>query len=277
MDDIRSAFADACDCHVHVFEPGHALARTATFTPPHAPASTYRGVQQALGLSRVVVVQPTGYGFDNRCTLGALRELGAGARGVAVVAHDVPEEELLRLHAAGIRGVRFMMLPGGVLPWSSLAPLAARIAPLGWNINLQLDGRELPAHEAALHALPCRLVIDHIGKFLGPVPVDGPAFASLRRLLDCGRCWIKVSAPYESSREGPPAYADVAERAALLARGWSERCLWASNWPHPNIAPTPSDALLLEWALRCCPDDATRRRMLVHNPAELYGYAAAAP
>jgi D-galactarolactone isomerase len=269
---LPDGWQDACDCHLHVYEPGYALAPTATFQPPHAPAANYRQVQQRLGLGRAIVVQPTGYGFDNRCTLSAVAQLGSGARGVAVVPPGTPEAELRSLHAAGIRGVRFMMLPGGVLGWDALPALAERIAPLDWHINLQLDGHQLPAHEALLSALPCRLVIDHLGKFLGGIPAEGEALASLHRLLDAGNCWIKLSAPYESSRDGPPAYADAAALSASMARAHPRRGLWASNWPHPNIRPLPDEGDLLAWAWATFGDDATRRRILVDNPAELYGF-----
>ena len=266
------AMEGACDCHIHVFEDHWPLAPTATFKPPHAPAAAYRDVQRALGLTRVIVVQPTGYAFDNRCTLDAIVQLGSGARGVAVVPLDVPDSELARLHQTGMRGVRYMMLAGGVLPWSGLEAMATRIAPLGWNINLQLDGRDLPLHEAMLSRLPCKLVIDHIAKFLGPVTLEGDAFCALCRLLDGGRCWVKLSAPYESSRSGPPDYADVAPLVRALAERYPERCLWASNWPHPNIRPTPDTLTLRDWALRCFGTEATCRRILVDNPAALYGF-----
>jgi len=265
---------NACDCHVHVFSPGFALAPTATFQPPPAPASAYREVQRRLGLRRVVVVQPTGYGFDNGCTLAAIKELGEGARGVAVVPPDVADPELDRLHAGGMRGVRFMMLPGGVLPWSALAPLAERLAPRGWHADVQFDGRDFGQHAPHLLALPCRLVIDHIGKFLGPVTPDGEAFHALCRVLDGGKAWIKLSAPYESSRSGPPGYADVQPIARELARRYPQRCLWASNWPHPNVKPVPDEQALLDWSVSLMDGDAQRvRAMLADNPAELYGFA----
>ena len=266
------ALPAACDCHIHVFEDHWPLAATATFKPPQAPAAAYQLVQRALGLERVIVVQPTGYGFDNRCTLDALLQLGAGARGIAVVPADVAGAELERLHAAGMRGVRYMMLAGGVLPWGTLEALAARVAPLGWNINLQLDGRDLPLHEKLLGRLPCRLVIDHIAKFLGPVQVGDDAFGALCRLLDAGRCWVKLSAPYESSRSGPPGYDDVVPLVRTLAERYPDRCLWASNWPHPNVKPEPSNGALLGWALGCIESEATRRKIFVDNPAALYGY-----
>ena len=265
-------FEGACDCHFHVYEDRFPLAPTATFKPPYAPAVAYRRVQQALGLSRAVVIQPTGYAFDNRCTLEGMAALGAGTRAIVVVSPDEPDATLVGLDRAGARGVRYMMLPGGVLPWSGLETTAAKIAPFGWHIDLQLDGRELPLHEATLLALPCRLAIDHVGRFLGPTDITSPGFLSLARLLDAGRCWVKLSAPYESSRRGPPDYADIAPLARRLAEGWPERCLWASNWPHPNQNPAPADEAMLSWVMQFTRDEAGRRRMLVGNPAELYGF-----
>ena len=269
---INGVPAGACDCHIHVYEPGYALAPTATFTPPHAPATQYIDLQRALGFQRVIVVQPTGYGFDNTCTLAAIARLGDGARGVAVVPPSVTDTELDRLHEGGFRGVRFMMLPGGVLPWSSLEAMAARLAPRGWHINLQLDGRDLPQHEQMLMRLPCRVVIDHLGKFLGPTDTESASFQSLRRVLDKGQTWIKLSAPYESSKSGPPDYADVAPLAQAMAASYAERCLWASNWPHPNVTPRPSETALLDWSLGQVASPETQHRMLVENPAELYGF-----
>jgi D-galactarolactone isomerase len=257
---------------MHVYEDAYRLAATATFKPPHAPAAAYRPVQRKLGLERVVVVQPTGYGFDNRCTLAALVEFGHAARAIVVVAADIADAELERMHAAGVRGVRFMMLPGGVLPWSALEATAARIAALGWHIDLQLDGRELARHETMLRRLPCRLVVDHVGRFLGPVTPDSDSVRALLGLLDAGACWIKISAPYESSRSGPPGYGDIAWIARLVAERFPERCLWASNWPHPNRDPPPTDASMLAWAFDCIDDVATRRKALLDNPAELYGF-----
>jgi D-galactarolactone isomerase len=261
---------DACDCHLHIYEVGYPLAPTATFKPPHAPAAAYREVQRRLGFGRAIVVQPTGYGFDNRCTLAAIKALGPQARGIAVIPPDLPQAELEALHAAGMRGVRFMMLAGGLLPWSSLEPMAERIAPMGWHINLQLDGRDLPQFEARLLAMRCRVAIDHIGKFLGPVVASADSVTSLHRLLDAGHCWIKLSAPYESSISGSPDYTDIAPLAAALARRHPQRCLWASNWPHPNVRPSPDEAALLAWARDTVADDGIWQQMLVHNPAQLY-------
>jgi D-galactarolactone isomerase len=150
--------------------------------------------------------------------------------------------------------------------------MASRIASLGWHVQLQLDGRELPRYEAALMRLPVPLVIDHNGKFLEPVATDHPGFLSLLRLLDTGNTWIKLSAPYETSRSGAPHYEDVGVLAKALVAARPDRCIWASNWPHPGQKSPPETvvmlALLQEWA----PDDAIRRRILVDNPAALYGF-----
>ncbi len=264
---------NTCDCHMHVYEERFALAPTATFRPAPAPVSEYRKVQAALGLQRVVVVQPTAYGFDNTCTMEAVAALGPQARAVAVVPPDVSDAELERLTAAGVRGLRFFMLPGGVFSWEQLQPLAARVAKHGWHVQLQLDGRLLPDHEQALRTLPCDLVIDHNGKFLEPVATSHPAFQCLLRLLDTGTCWVKLSAPYETSKSGPPAYADVSALARELVARHPERCVWASNWPHPNRSPVPSNAAMLDLLLDWAPDAAVRQRILVDNPARLYRFA----
>ena len=141
-------------------------------TPPDASVADYRKLQTRLGLKRNVVVQPTTYGTDNRCTLEAMAALGPSARGIAAVDTSVTDAELERLTKAGIRGVRFHMLPGGALPWDILETMAARVDAFGWHVQLQLDGKEFPEREAPLKKLPGTLVVDHIGKFLQIVPPE---------------------------------------------------------------------------------------------------------
>ncbi len=218
-------------------------------------------------------MQPTTYGLDNRCTLNAIAELGLdNARGVAVVDASVADAELARLTDAGIRGVRFQMLGGGALPWDALEPVAARIAPFGWHILLQMDGRLLPEREAMLAKLPATLVIDHVGKFLEPVPVADPAFQTLLRLLGNGHTWLKLTAAYEVSKSGPPTYADVGALAKAAVKTAPERMIWASNWPHVSVKTLPDDAALMDLMLEWAPDEKTRNRILVDNPAKLYGF-----
>lgn len=235
----NTRYAGACDCHVHIYEDRFPLIPGVAWVPPHSPVSAYREqVQLPLGIDRAVVVQPTGYGFDNSCTLDALAQFGDSARGIALLAPDAPDAEIARLHAGGMRGVRYMMI-GGVLSWASLPGMAARMANADWMVNLQLDGRTMPEHEDVLKRLPCRLVLDHNGKFLEPVAPSHPSFQSLLRVIDSGRVWIKLSAPYETSKTGAPGYDDVSLLARTLAETFPERCLWASNWPHPGRSPRP--------------------------------------
>jgi D-galactarolactone isomerase len=262
----------ACDCHFHIYEEHRPLAPTAIFKPPHAPLSAYREVQKRLGLTRAVFVQGTGYGFDNSCMLEAMEQLGPQSRGVAIIRPDTDDAQLEALHRAGIRAVRYMMLGGGPLPWDTLESMSARIAPFGWNIDLQLDGRDLPIHLAMLSRLASRLVIDHTGKFLEPVAPESVAFRALLDLVEAGRCWVKLSAPYETSREGPPHYEDVGRLARTLASKYPQRCLWATNWPHVMQNPVPSDQAMLDLLFDWAPHAATRQAILVDNPAELYGF-----
>jgi D-galactarolactone isomerase len=265
----------SCDCHMHFYdtEDVYPLAPTAEFLPPPARVADYRALQARLGLQRVVVVQPSSYGADNRCTLDAVAELGPDvARAVVVVQPDATDDELQRLTDAGARGIRFHMLRAGVLPWDVLEPMAARVGAFGWHVQLQLDGRELPGRLAMLERLPCRLVVDHVGKFLEPVAPEHEAFRCLLRLLESGRVWVKLSAPYETSRVGPPGYDDVSRLARALVAAAPERMVWASNWPHPGRKERPDEAVLLDLLLDWAPDDAVRRRILVDNPADLYGF-----
>lgn len=266
--------AGACDCHVHFYGdvreyPSRADAGLA---PQQGSAADYMVLMQRLGLERVVAVQSILYGFDNGCMLDGMTQIGAGARGIAVVAADTSDAKLSVLDHRGVRGARAFMLPGGVLGWDELAPIARRIAGLGWHLQVQLDGRELVQHAPLLATLPCPIVIDHVGKFLEPVAPAHPSFQALLRLLDGGRCWVKLSAPYETSRSGPPHFADVSLLASTLVRHSPERMLWASNWPHPGRDPKPDDAALLDLLREWSPGAEICQRILVDNPAELYRF-----
>lgn len=264
------------DTHIHIYDRRFPMAPTATFNPPDASVSGYRLVCEQLGIARTVLIQPTTYGTDNRCMIEAIAELGAQrARGVAVVDENATDAELEKLTGSGICGIRFFMLKGGALPWESLEKIAARVNAFGWHINLQLDGRDLPQHEAMIRRFSGTLVVDHVGKFLEPVPVDHPAFRTLLGLLENGRTYVKLAAPYETSKKGPPYYDDVGALAKALIKAAPERMVWASNWPQPNPPPgsNPDSAVLLDILIDWAPDDATRRKILVDNPARLYGFA----
>lgn len=263
-----------CDCHMHIYESRFSVAPTAVSPPPEAPLAAYRNVRQQLELTRAVIVQPSAYGSDNSCTMEAVKTLGKDARGVVVVDTTVTDAALAQLTDAGARGIRFHMLPGGALPWDILEEMAARVDTFGWHVQLQMDGRFLSERESVLKRLPGILVIDHVGKFLEPVTTQHAGFQTLLRLVDTGRCWVKLSAPYEVSKAGPPYYDDVGALAKALVKAAPERMVWASNWPHPSVSGSaaPDDADLLDVLLDWVDDDTVRSRILVDNPAKLYGF-----
>lgn len=265
--------AGACDTHMHFYDAG-APAAPGTFLPGNFTVADYRAVQKRLGLERVIVVQPNASADDNTVTLSSIRSLGKNAKGVAVVRPDVEEAELERLTKAGICAVRIMTLHGGTLGFDAMDAVAARVHPFGWHVNLQLDGRELPKLEAQIRRLPGKFVIDHTGKFLEPVDVSSAPFRSLLNLVDTGRCWVKLSAPYETSKSGAPKYDDVGRLARALVKHAPQRMLWASNWPHPSARKPqpPDDADLLDLLLDWAPEESARRKILSENPAELYGF-----
>ena len=266
-----------CDTHMHFYDASNPSAPGGPPLPGHYSVPMYRELQKRLGMSRVIVVQANAYQDDNRVTLAAMRELGDAAKGVAVVKAGVADTELDRLTRAGVCGQRIFNLPGGAVKFDAMDAVMARVHPFGWYANLQLDGRDLTKFEAQIKRLPGRFVIDHVGKFLEPVVPEHEAFKSLLRLLDTGRCWVKLSAYYETSKTGAPKYEDVARLAKGLIRHAPDRMIWASNWPHPS-APAdnkPDDADLLDLLLDWIPDDSTRRKILVDNPAELFGFPKA--
>ncbi len=264
--------AGSCDCHIHIYgeQERYPAAPGARYLPPLATVDHYRIVMRRLGIERAVIVQPTAYGTDNTCTLDALAKLGEHARGVLLVTPDTPRSDIASWTENGARAARFFMLPGAILNWDMLAPVAELIADFGWHVQLQLDGHTLADHETLVRRLPCDVVIDHNGKFLEPVGADHPGMRALFRLLETGRVWVKASAPYETSKCGAPDYADVAAIARRLIAAAPERIVWATNWPHGGQKHKPDDAALLDLLLEWAPSAQTRQRILVENPRNLY-------
>ena len=267
----------ACDTHIHFYDARYPSAPDAVLHPPDATADDCRALQAELGLERVVVVQPTTYGLDNSCQLDAMATFGNQARGVMAVDDSVSANELRRLTTLGVRGARFHMLPGGAVSWEMLEPVAAKIAPFGWHIQLQCNGRELAARHDQLAALPTEIVIDHIGRYMPPVSTDDDNFAALLRLVEAGHAWVKLSAPYESSTEpihnddgAETNHADVLPLIDVLVQRVADRLLWASNWPHPGQLPAPSPGTLKTQVERWLPTGELRHQVLVTNPDHLY-------
>jgi D-galactarolactone isomerase len=267
----------ATDTHLHIFEPGYPLNPVVpSRAEPAAGLAEYRAEMAKLGLARAVIVQPSAYGTDNRCTLAAMAALGDAARGVAILPEHVSDDDITGLAVAGMCGLRCLMdIPAGMMDWDRTQRMAPRFTERGWHLDLQFAGIDFPTREALLRALPGKIVIDHLGKFAGALDLGGPHIAVLLRLLDTGRIWVKLSAPYHADRDGPPHYRDVGELARLLVAHAPERCLWGSNWPHPGRTPRPDNATLLDLVAEWAPDRATQQRILVDNPAALYGFGPA--
>lgn len=271
----RTALPDlACDCHMHIYDSRFPIAPTAKLTPPDASVADYRKLQARLGLSRTIVVTPSTYGTDNRVTTEAIRELGPTARGVAVVSPDITDDELKAVDAAGIRGLRFNLTTGAFLTPEMIEPMARRIADLGWHIQVNMTPEQMLAQAGMLAALPVPLVIDHMGRIPQPEGVNHPLFALIRRLLDGGRTWVKLSGPYISSADGSADFADVARLGRALVEAAPERLVWGSDWPHPtrDADAKPDDAAMLDVIAGWAPDPAVRQRIFVTNPAELYRF-----
>lgn len=261
----------ACDCHVHAFGPyaRYPLDAARKYTPAEARLEEYRRVMAKLGTGRVVLVQPSVYGVDNSCQRDAIAALGDRARGVAVIDERASAEELSGLAAAGFAGVRLNIMRAE--NFNSLERLAQRAADVGWHLQLHVPGWSLPEITERLLALPSEFVIDHLGRVDADAGLGQPAFQSLLRLVDSGRCWVKLSAPYRMDLGGAP-WRKAAPFARELVRRNPERMIWGTDWPHPDVAEVPEDQGLLDVLLDWVPEEAVRNRILVDNPAKLYGF-----
>ncbi|WP_224029950.1 amidohydrolase family protein [Paraburkholderia caribensis] len=264
----------AIDCHMHIYDDRFPVAPGTTLRPTNATVAQYRLLQSRLGVKRNVVVTPSTYGTDNRCTLDALRQFGDQARGVAVIDSSVNDAELQTLHRGGIRAIRFNLSYPGATTLDMLAPLAARIADLGWHIELVVQGARLPELERHLSALPCPLVIDHIAHVPQPGGLSSDALRTARRLVERGNTWITLSGPYVDSKTGAPVYEDVAPVAKALIDMAPERILWGTDWPHPTEkTQKPDDANLLDIIANWIGRADWQQRIFVDNPVKLYQFA----
>jgi len=265
----------ACDCHHHIYDPRFAYMPNAVLKPPYATVQDYRKVQKRLGTSRDVMVQPSTYGTDNRCVLDVLAQMKGNARAVCVVNSKVSDAELKKLDAAGVRGVRVQFGLGNPVSADEVQPLARRIAPLGWHIQVNMPPDQLVAMEKLLLSLPVPVIVDHLGR---AVDDKDPQFLTVRRLLDSGHGWVKLSGAYLYGGGGPPNYAGASAAARGYLKTAPERCVWGSDWPHPdatkklNPVAMPDDVVLLNLLAQWAPDEKLRHRILVENPEKFYRF-----
>lgn len=272
----------AIDCHAHIFGPvdRYPFSPKRLFTPPDVTVAQYRALLATLGVDRAVLVTPSVYGMNNERQLDALREMQGRWRGVAVVPTDVGDAELQRLHAGGFRGVRVNLFAKSGLLLGDLEQIAARVAGLGWHVQLHADARNLEEIVPRLRKLPVDVVFDHMGHVPAAAGVSHPGFQALLGLMQEGRFWAKLSAPYRLS-ELPYPYDDVTPFARALIAAAPDRMVWGSDWPHPAVPGhmpanfvMPNDGDLLDILALWTDDAVVQRKILADNPRRLYDFGA---
>jgi predicted TIM-barrel fold metal-dependent hydrolase len=267
--------AGTTDTHFHILGPAAKYAYVAErdYTPPDALAADAARLFQILGVERAVLVQPSVFGEDNSCMIDAAAELPIPSRLIVAARADTPDSQLRRLHEAGARGVRFILAHPGGVPLVELEPLTERVKDMGWHCQFLLRPAHIVELERRFASLQVDYVVDHIGLIR---PSDGgaaqPAFQALLRMMESGRCWVKLTGGYRISSEAPP-YHDVAPLAAALVERFPDRLLWGSDWPHVMVkGAMPNTTELLDLLLDWVPNENCRQQILVDNPKRLFQF-----
>ena len=264
----------ACDAHCHVFGPGDIFpySSAATYRPEDAPKERLFALHKHLGISRSVIVQASCHGTDNSAMVDALIAGNGNYRGVGMVERDISAEALKTLHEAGVRGVRFNFVNhlGEGADRDSVLEVVEKIKPLGWHIVVHFDAEKLEELAPFLKQIDVPMVIDHMGRVDASKGPDQLAFRLLLDLMEDERFWVKVCGSERVSRAGPPFH-DAAEYGRLLVDRFSERVLWGTDWPHPNIKVNmPDDGALVDLLKIIAPSREKLQALLVENPTRLY-------
>jgi predicted TIM-barrel fold metal-dependent hydrolase len=279
----------SCDCHVHVFgDPAkYPFFAGRTYTPEPATTSELRKLLSALRLDRVLVVHPSVYGTDNTCMLDALAELGNRARGIAVIDVKTSDAALDQMAKAGVRGLRLNLSTLGVTEPAAARQqfdaVVARAKPRNWHIQFNTSLRMIDALSEHLMGTTVPVVFDHFGGASGAGGVQQPGFQALVNLVKSGKAYVKISGAADQMSNRPPDYPEAMPLARALVAANPQRILWGSSWPHPgssngrkNTEVTPlkqiDDGQVLNLLTVWVPDGATRKLILVDNPARLYGF-----
>jgi len=268
--------AGACDTHCHVFGPGDIFpfAATRKYTPPDAPKESLEKLHQVLGIERAVIVQASCHGTDNSAMLDAIATGEGRYRGVCNAAEEFVDEYFDELHEGGIRGVRFNFVRhlGGAPDLDKMWRIIDRVKHLPWHVELHFDAKDLLEYEDVIDSIPLPVVIDHMGR----VPVaegikQAPFQSLLEKLRTSDDLWVKVSGSERISAAGPP-FTDAAPFGAACIEAAPDRCIWGTDWPHPNVRSMPNDADLVDIIPLMMPDPDTQQAVLVDNPARLFGF-----
>jgi 2-pyrone-4,6-dicarboxylate lactonase len=267
----------ACDSQFHVFGPAdrYPVLRGAAYEMPSATIERALKLHATLGFTRGVIVQATTYGADHQVVLDGLAVAGSGYRGCAnaIVLKERDDAYLAKLHDAGVRGARFSRAGlGPSLDAADIERALARVRELGWYVKVQPEPGGVLKTIAPFRHLDVPLVIDHMGR---PDPSAGACDPTLKGVLEMlaeGNVWVMLSLGEKTSKAGRP-WDDVVTIAQTLLEAAPHRCIWGSDWPHPvSLKQPPNDADLLELLYRYAPDEATLKRVLVDNPAKLFGF-----
>ncbi|MDJ0947677.1 MAG: amidohydrolase family protein [Alphaproteobacteria bacterium] len=267
--------AGACDTHFHVIGSNEdsPYVPQRSFTPPPAPLSALQHMHRALGIERGVIVQVSVHGTDNRVMLAALGAAEENFRGIAVVDETITDEALADMDAAGVRGLRINILYGGGVGMELLRGLAARVAGLEWHMQLLIDVSAFPDFARDMDGIPVPIVVDHMGHMSTARGVDDPGFQGLLALVREGRAWAKLSGPTRMTVDNRPPWPDVLPFAEALVAANPDRLVWGTDWPHvATPGYMPNDGELLDLLADWVPDEALRHKILVENPAALYGF-----
>jgi 2-pyrone-4,6-dicarboxylate lactonase len=266
----------ACDAHCHVFGPGDVFpyAPTRRYTPPDSPKEKLRKLHDKLGIERAVIVHASCHGVDPSVTLDAIAWSGGRYLGVCNADESFTEEKFDELHDGGMRGVRFNFVKhlGGPPDLDRMRAIIARVEHLPWHVELHFDAKDLLEFETVLDEIPLPIIIDHMGR----IPVaDGldqePFQALLRKLRESEKLWVKVSGSERISAAGPP-FSDAVPFARACIDVAPDRVVWGTDWPHPNVKIMPNDGDLVDLIPEMAPDAGIRQKLLVDNPANLYGF-----
>lgn len=267
--------ADAVDAHCHVFGPAaeFPFAPERKYTPCDASKQQLFDLRDHLGLSRNVIVQATCHGKNNDAMVDALRAAGDLTRGVAMVGPDITDDELRKLDEAGVRGVRFNFLKRLVdaTPREVFMEIAERVVKIGWHCVVYFESQDLEDLQPFLTSLPGTIVVDHMGRPNVAKPVDDPHFTRFMNLMSVhANFWVKVSCPERLSVDGPP-YNDVVPFARTLVDNFTDRVLWGTDWPHPNMkSHVPDEGHLIDIIPKIANSPEKQQALLVDNPTRLY-------
>jgi 2-pyrone-4,6-dicarboxylate lactonase len=265
----------ACDAHCHVFGPAAKFPYDpkAAYTPQDAPFEALQQLHSTLGLQRAVIVHASCHGADMRVTLDAIARSGGRYRGTAIIDSSYSEKDFERMHEGGIRAVRFNFVRhlGGRPSMDFFQQTVQRLRFFGWHLILHLDAQDLVELEEVFKKLPVPFVIDHMGRVKAADGLEQPPFKTLLGFLKNENAWVKICGAERVSSKGPP-FTDAVPFGRALVEAAPDRVLWGTDWPHPNVKWMPDDAALVDLFPLMAPEPALQRKILVENPARLYGF-----